>query len=170
MGKMYVLSGSSSSLSGVANLFTIWPTQDRPCILHAIKFSNIGGTHDVGDSGEEILRITYFIGESAMPAGGASGNGIRAVKRGVAIPAPAWSGTATNATGTAGGNRLFMPTTAGGVAFDEDGWNVRVPYLWIPTPEMRFEWTNTDKALSLRLNQQPSDSLDVVITVYVEEM
>ena len=74
-------------------------------------------------------------------------------------------------TQTAGfSGRVFSTITTTGTTVHQDGWNVRVPYVYLPTPEMRPEFSQTDTVFQFRLLTAATNAVQLVITAYVEEL
>ena len=51
---------------------------------------------------------------------------------------------------------------------EADGWNVRVPYIWTPSPEDRLWTSQADTRLVVRLMAAPADSITMYAAVKVE--
>lgn len=159
MGRMYTVYGSTAGIAAAADLLEITPAADKPCVLHAIFMSNVGGTSDAGDAQEELLQVGILIGESATN-GGASSLGTQVNRIGTVAGAFTARGCTTNTT------------VASSSVLHSEGWNVRVPYVYIPTPEMRPVFNSAAGSLRLqfRLMQAPADALNIAYTAYIEEL
>lgn len=160
LGRLYTVTFTAVAITAVQELFYIKPAADKPCFLEAFYLSNVGGTADAGDAQEELLRLEVI----RLPATVTASSG---------GTAPTPNPTAVNdaAAGfTARVNDTTVATTTGTSAtMHADGWNVRVPYVWMPPPEHRFPVANA-QALVVRLNLAPNDSINVSGTAYVREL
>ena len=120
--------------------------------------SNVGGTADAGDAQEELLRLLVRRGHTTIGTGGT-----------VLTPRPLNPNSA--AAGFSASSIVGTVATAGTTHdLHADGWNVRVPYVWLPTPELRPVVTAGETSLVIRLVAAPADALTISGTLYVEEI
>lgn len=160
LGRAYVVPFVAVSIVAVQDLFYIKPAADKVCVVEAVYLSNVGGTADAGDAQEELLRVEIL----RLPATVTVGSGGTA-------PTPNPTAVNDSAAGfTARVNDTTVATTSGTAAtMHADGWNVRVPYVWMPPPEHRLVVANA-QALVVRLNLAPNDPVICNGTCIVREL
>jgi hypothetical protein len=160
MAREYTVSFDNVTVSAAQDLFNLQAAANKPIRIVAVKLNNVGGTADAGDAQEELLRISYKRLASAVTNGS-----------GGTAPTPAKLDSNDAAAGlTARVNDVTTRATSSGATtvIDPDGFNVRIPYLWVPTPEARIEAVNGE-ALIIGLETAPADAISLSGTVYVEE-
>lgn len=160
IGRAYVAEFHNVAISAQQDLFYVKPAADKICVLEAVYLSNVGGSADAGDAQEELYRIEII----RLPATVTVGSGGNSM-----TPNP----TATNdaAAGfTARINDTAVATTSGtALNLHSDGWNIRVPYVWMPPPEHRLLVANA-QALVVRLVSTPADAVTCNGTCIVREL
>lgn len=149
MGRAYAVPFMNVSIAAVQDLFYIKPAADKICIIEAVYFANVGIAADAGDAQEEMLRVEGI----RLPATVTVGSGGTA-------PTPGPFAVNDTAAGfTARVNDTTVATTSGtAVTLHPDGWNVRIPYTWMPPPEHRIVVANA-QAFVFRLNSTPTDAI-----------
>lgn len=163
LGRAYTLTFANVAISAVQDLFYIKAAADKPCVIEAMYLANVGGTADAGDAQEELLRVEWL----RLPATNTVGSGGSASATGTLNPLIV-NDTAASFTGRT--NDTTTATTSGTIrTLHADGWNVRVPYVWMPAPEHRFPTANSD-AFVIRLNTAPADAVSCNGTLYVREL
>lgn len=160
LGRLYTVPFAAVAITATQDLVYIKPAADKICVLEGFYLSNVGGTADAGDAQEELLRIEII----RLPATVTVGSGGSA-------PTPGPSAVNDAAAGFTGRvNDTTVATTSGtAVTLHADGWNVRVPYIWMPPPEHRLPVANA-QALVIRLNTAPADSVTCSGVAYVREL
>src|SRR3990167_5918895 len=127
-GRIYTVVGQSVNLpaTNAFDLVEITPADDKPIRLHAF-FLGQSGSADFGDAQEEGLRIAIIRGHTTSGSGGSA-----------PTPRPL-----NRSDAAAGFTAEVANTTIASVGtthqLHEDCWNVRTPYIYMPTPEMRPE-------------------------------
>lgn len=160
IGRLYTVSFTAVSVSAVQDLFYVKPAADKVCFLEAVYLSNVGGTADAGDAQEELLRLEII----RLPATVTAGSG------GTAPTPRALAVNDAAASFTARVNDTTLATTSGTAqTMHADGFNVRVPYVYLPPPEHRILVANAE-ALVVRLNLAPADAVNLSGTAYVREL
>lgn len=163
IGRVYALTFENVSISASQDLFYVKPAADKICILEAFYLSNVGGTADAGDAQEELLRLVI----NRLPATVTVGSGGSASATGTLNP------LAVNDTsaGFTGRTNDTTPATTSGTArtLHADGWNVRVPYVWMPPPELRILVANAE-AVVVKLLSTPADAVSCSGTCLVREL
>lgn len=164
MARVYTVSFENVSVSAAQDLFMIAPATDKPCVLHALQLSNVGGTADAGDAQEELLRLQIIRGLATVGSGGTSATASTYVSP-TAPGDPAHSFTARV-------NDTTVAVVGGGstVNLFADGWNVRMGYQMIWAPETRPGCTASQTRLVVRLVGAPADAVSMSGTLWVEEI
>lgn len=155
MGRMYTVTFTAvASPTAIWDLFEIRPADDKPCVVHAIV---LGQTTELGDAAEEQLALRLIRGFTSTGSGGAT-------------PTPAPLNPSDAAAGfSAETNNTTIATTGTTVDLHCDSWQIRSPYVWIFTPEMRPAVGQGNTSLVLRASA-PADSITISGTLYVEEL
>lgn len=139
-----------AAITTTADLFHVTAATDAPVTLVAMELYN---TTDFGDAQEEVLSIALV---RAVTGGGTGGTALTEVNY-----SDADAGTVTAAV-------LGLNTTVstGGTVLAHMGWNVRVPFLWCPIPELRPSVDASDDPVVFRLLAAPADSITIGGTIY----
>lgn len=160
VGRLYTVTFAAVSCTAQQDFFYIKPAADKVCVIEAVYLSNVGIGADAGDAQEELYDVELI----RVPATVTVGSG-----GGAFTPNP----TATNDTAagfTARINDTTKATTSGALlVLHADGFNVRVPYIYLPPPEHRTLVANA-QAVVFRLNSTPTDAILISGTMYVREM
>src|SRR6478752_3257211 len=120
---LYTTPFNAVAITAQQDLFEIAGPSDAITIIHAVKLSNLT---EIGNAQEEMLSILYKRGQTTTGSGGST-----------VTP----NSTATGSTAYGGvtkTNNTTKATVGTILTLDADGWNIRTPYLWLPTPEMRL--------------------------------
>jgi hypothetical protein len=159
LARRYSVAFENVAIVAVQDLFEITPAANKPVRLLALFLSNVGGAADAGDAQEELLRIAI----RRVPATITSGSGGSAPTPRLVDPSDAAAGL------TAEVNNTTQATSSGTIeTLHPDGWNIRVPYSLIFTPEMQHEAIN-GQLLVVSLLNAPADSVNCSGVLYVEE-
>lgn len=133
------------AVTAIQDLFELNAPTGIPVCLHRVSLFQ---TSDVGDAAEEILRLLFIRGFTTSGSGGTAPT---AVDLG--------TGGATYG-GTVECNNTTAAVTGTTTTPHSDGWNVRGPYDYIPTPESRIFIPGGGR-LVVNLPAAPADSLTV---------
>lgn len=149
---IYSASFEAQAVTTATDLFECTVAADRPVTLLALSACQ---TTDLQDAAEEVLRIGLYRAVTAGSTGTAStevayGDGDQ----------PAATAAFTHLRGTA---------STGGTLLEVIGWNIRVPLLWCPVPELRPRIDATEDPFSFRLLAAPADSITMSATVFWQE-
>lgn len=162
-GRAYALVFENVSIAAAQDLFYVKPAADKICIIESIYLSNVGGTADAGDAQEELLRVVI----NRLPATVTVGTGGSASATGT-LNSLMTNDTAASFTGRT--NDTGVATTSGTArTLHSDGWNVRIPYVWMPPPEHRIIIANAE-AVVFKLLSTPADAVLCSGTVIVREL
>lgn len=163
LGRAYAFTFVNTAIAAQQDIFYIKPAADKICLIEAIYLSNVGIAADAGDAQEEILDVEIV----RVPATVTVGSGGSASGTGT-LNALAVNDTAAGFT--ARSNDTTKATTSGTLrVLHGDGWNVRIPYVYLPPPEHRPLVANAE-AIVFRLNSTPTDSLTCNGTIIVREI
>lgn len=154
MGRMYTASFSAVAVTAAQDFFEIVAPADSVVVIHGVTISQYT---DVGDAAEELLSVLIKRGQSTSGSGGSS-----------VTPAPLNFGDAAYG-GTVEANNTTKASTGTIVTLHADAWNVRSPFLWLPSPEMRIHLSPSQRA-TVELLAAPADSLTCNGTIYLEEI
>lgn len=155
-GRIYTVRWDTpTAITAQIDVFEIAPADDLPVFIHEIK---IWQTTDLGDAQEEIIGISAQRGFTTSGSGG-----------GTPTVAKRYAGDAA-ASFTAECRNTTLAATGTPDITEGDAWNVRVPYIWTPTPEDRPFCAQKDNRIVIRLDAAPADSLTMMATMKVEEI
>jgi hypothetical protein len=163
LGRAYSINFDNQTFAnadGNVDIFSIVPAGDKICIIEALYLSNVGGTADAGDAQEELLRLTFKRMTATVTITG--GSSFTPVRLGNNDAAAGFTSKFYHAT---------VATTSGTTdVVHADGWNVRVPYVWLPPPEHRIITAVSTSAFIVRLESTVADDIAVSGTLIVREM
>lgn len=163
IGRAYSLVFTATAVAAQQDLFYVKPAADKICVIEAVYLANVGIAADAGDAQEELWDLEMI----RVPATVTVGSGGSASATGTLNPL-AVNDTAAGFTGRT--NDTTKATTSGTLrVLHADGWNVRIPYVWMPAPENRPLVANAE-AFVVRLNSTPTDSVTCNGTIIVREL
>ena len=147
MGRMYTVQFNGQSVSVAQDLFQL-ESLSVPLTLHAVYLSQ---TSDVGDSSAEnllirILRVTDVVTDDLAT--------VQLDK-----------GDATQTADVAVNETTQLVT--GLEVIHSEAWNIALPFIWLPPPEMRVHGVVGD-VIVVNI-PAPADALTMSGTVYFEE-
>lgn len=155
-GRIYYVSWDApTAVTTIIDIFEFVPAANKPIKIHEL---HLWQTLDVGDAQEEIIQLSW---RRNYTTSGSTG--------GTAVAVP------VNPSDTAAGfslecrNTVVAVTGSPLIAF-LDGWNVRVPYIWTPTPDDMPYISAGQTQFVFRLDAAPTDSLTMNAMAIVEEM
>jgi hypothetical protein len=150
---MYAVPFSAVAVTAAQDLWEIVPATAKPCVIHEI---NISQGSDAGDAEEEFLLVSIIRGYSTSGSGGSS-------------PSKNPLDEASAAAGfTAEINNTTVATTGSPLTLRAEYWNIRTPYVYVPTPECRIRTAPATRTV-VRITA-PTDSLTMSGTMLVEEV
>lgn len=126
------------------DLFELNVPSTAVVFVHALELSQ---STEVGDAQEEGLNLLFKRGATTSGSGGST---VTAV--------PLESTTGATYGGTVEANNTTKATAGTIVTVRPDNWNVRAPYLWLPTPEMRIPLAPGVR-FTVELATTPADSI-----------
>ena len=150
---LYTTTFNLVAVTAVQDLFDLLTAADSITVIHAVELSQ---STEVGDAQEEMLNLIFERGATT------ASNGTAVVPNALESGSSAYGGT----TRVNGATR----STAGTIqTLRVDNWNVRMPYLWLPTPEMR-PILGPNVRFVVDLNSTPADAITMSGTLTFEEL
>lgn len=156
-GRIYTVKwDAATAVTASIDVFEIGPAANKPVFIHEIRIWQVGAA-DVGDAQEEVLDVSVIRGLATSGSGGGTPT---VAKRYNGDSAASFTSECRNTT-----------LASAGTAEQEegDGFNVRVPYIWTPTPEDRPFCSNGQTLIVVRLGA-PADSIILNAALKVEEI
>ncbi len=149
MGRRYSVGFTDLPVTAIQDLFQI-EAKTVPVILHSIVLSQ---NSDVGDAAAEnltirIRRVTDAVGDVTPE--------VKLEQRDSAALAT------LNVNDT-------TPLTTGAETLHAECWNIAIPWIWMPPPELRVT-ISPDDAVTVNLPTAPTDSLTMSGVMYFEEI
>lgn len=155
MGLLYTAVFQAVAVTAAQDLLSLLTTAACPVKVH---YFSCGQSTDVGDAAEENLRIRIQRGMTTVGSGGSAP---------AAVPVEA--GNTMTATATPRANDTTAASGGTIVQVWEEVWNVRTPYIWMPTPAMQVT-VGVSTRLAFNLVAAPADSLTMSGTIVWEEL
>jgi len=152
---IYSVEFENVAVTASQDFFEIAPISDRPCLIHACYLSQ---STETGDAEEEMLRVKIIRGHTT---GGSGGSVPTPVALNANEGAADFSAEVNNTTIASGGTPVDVHSEA---------FNVRVGWVYVPTPEIRPLVTSSDGVIVVRLMANPIDSITMSGTLYVAEL
>lgn len=153
-GRMYTAVFQAVAVTAAQDLISLLATASVRIRLYAVY---LGQSTDFGDAAEEQLRIRIRRGMTTVGSGGTT-----------ATPVD-YRNSGTAAVSTARINDTTAASAGTITEVHEETWNVRSPFIWLPTPEMR-PVCDVSTRIAINTPSTPADSLTISGTVYFEEM
>jgi hypothetical protein len=163
IGRAYSINFDNQTFAnadGNVDIFSIVPAGDKICVIEALYLSNVGGTADAGDAQEELLRLTFKRMTATVTITG--GTSFTAVPLSTNDAAAGFTAKFYHAT---------VATTTGATSvLHADGWNIRIPYVWLPPPEHRPIVAVSTSVFVVRLESTVADDVACSGTLIVREL
>lgn len=156
MPRMYVAQTNGVATTVATDIFELVAAATHIIVVHGIEISQ---TSDTGDAQEELLSILLKRGVGNTSGSGGSSPTKSKLQTGAATSAATLEANNTTVAVAGGGSLTTLHASA---------WNVRMPWLWIPTPEMRIVLAPSETLIVGA--PAPADSLTVNATIYWEEI
>lgn len=137
------------------DFFEVASPADAVTILHYIE---LGQTTELGDAAEEQLRVLIKRGQTTSGTGGTQ----------AITPQPLETGSSAYG-GVVDINNTTKASAGTIVTIDARAWNVRSPFVWMPTPEMR-PILGPSIRLTVELGTTPADSITMDGVMVFEEL
>lgn len=146
--RVYAATFNNVAVTAQQDLFEITAPSTAAVVLLELSLSQ---TTDFGDAQEEGLAILVKRGATTSGAGGST-----------PVASQVFSSAAFG--GTVEANNTTKATGGTPVTLHAEAWNVRVPFLWVPTPETRPVIAPSGR-LVVELATTPADSITMSGTV-----
>jgi hypothetical protein len=151
---MFTITFDAVSVAAAQDLLSVLPAANEPIRLH---YAEISQSTEAGDAAEEGLNILITTGNTTVGSGGSA-----------QVPTPLdINDAAADATGRKNDTTAASAGTL--VKHYAGNWNVRTPFVYMPTPEMRPRCQNAEY-LCLRLITVPADAIIMSGFMVFEEM
>lgn len=154
MGRVYVATIEGIAVTVQQDLFEVVAPSDMSVIVLEVGISQ---ETNEADANEEQLRIVL---QSGYTTTGSGGSGITA--------APNASGDAAE-TMVIARNNTTKATVGTILTHHAESWNVRAPFLWLPTDKCKIE-LKASRRFVVRLNTTPDASITFNAVVKLEEI
>lgn len=151
---VYTAVFDATAVTTATDLFETTVASNRPVTALGMT---LGQTTDLGDAQEEVLRIGLY-------------RGVTAGSTGTAVTETAYTDAGLQ-TATAAVVTLRGTASTGGTLIEVIPWNIRIPLLWCPIPELRprFSAGDATAVYSFRLIAAPADSVTMFGTLFWKE-
>ena len=154
MGRLYVAHFRDVGITLAQDLFSILPGVEKPIALHYVVISQ---NTDVSDAAEEGLTIGIVTGNTSPGSGGSA-----------LTAEPLNFGDAAD-DATVRSNDTTEVSVGTAVQKHSEVWNIRTPWIYLPTPETRIKSANA-LYLAVQLITAPADSITTSGTIIFEEL
>ena len=155
MSRIYSAEFADVAVTADQDLFSLLVGDDEPIKLLGCIISQ---NSDLGDSAAEGLTIKITRGLGTVGSGGTAPTARNIDSRGGA------------ATTTVRANDTVPASVGTAVDLHSEVWNIRMPFIYMPIPELRFRVDQVDDILVVNLSADPADSLTCSGTIYWEEL
>lgn len=155
MGLFYTAQFNAVAVAAQQDFFEITAPSDAIVAIHWIRITQ---TTELGDAAEEELSILFKRGATVSGSGGTAT--IAGVPTEFGFPA---HGSVIDINNTTKANTGTIAT------LHSDSWNIRTPFEWLPTPELRFILSPSQR-FTVELGTTPADSITCNGTMYFEEI
>lgn len=151
----YTVKFAGVAVTAQQDFFEIAPADDKPIIIVKIELTQ---STEVGDSQEEGLDVRLVAGNTVSGSGGSAFTPL------------------LNSAGyaAAGASCEINNTTKANTGTERElwasNWNVRMPWIYQPTPEEYFVISQADSRVCLRLGTTPADSITMSGTLVFMEL
>lgn len=152
-GRVYSASFAGVAISAVADIFEI--TGGSTVVTEILSF-HLSQETLTKDEDEQFLNILWQSGQTTSGSGGAT-----------VTPRPRMKGDSASVATVERGNTT---QASGGtiVTHVSESFNVRIPYLWLPTPEQTL-WLQPSERGTWSIEDAPSESTTFNATVVFKE-
>ncbi len=155
MAKIYSAEFADVSVAAAQDFFSLLVGDDEPIKLLGCVISQ---KTDYGDSTAEGLTIKIIRGWGTVGTGGTAPTALNLDAKGGA------------ATTTVRANDTTEASAGSAVEMHSEAWNIQMPWIYMPIPELRIRVDQTDDLLSVSLITAPGSAILCSGTIYWEEM
>jgi len=155
MAKIYSAEFADVSVAAAQDFFSLLVGDDEPIKLLACFISQ---KTDFGDANAEGLTIKIIRGWGTVGSGGSAPTPINLDGKGGA------------ATTTVRANDTTEASAGSPVDVHSEAWNIQMPWIYLPIPELRIRVDQADDLISVSLITVPGSAILCSGTIYWEEM
>ncbi len=155
MSKIYSAEFSDVAVAAAQDIFSLLVGADEPISLMGFILSQ---NTEFGDAAAEQLTIKIIRGWGTVGSGGSAPTARNLDSKGGA------------ATTTVRANDTTEASVGGTDIMHSECWNIRMPMIYLPIPELRIRVDQGDDIISVSLITVPDDSITMSGTIYWEEM
>lgn len=155
MGRVYSSTFSAVAVTALQDFFSLVVAANEPIKL---LYCSISQSSDLGDAEEEGLRISIIRGWGTVGSGGSA---LAEIPNRSKVGAASASCRSNDTTEASAGTPVTLL---------DEVWNIRMPWVYLPTPEMAIVADVDDDILSITLLDAPTDEITVSGTIIWEEM
>lgn len=154
LGMMYTAQFSGVAVAAQQDLFEVVAPSDAVVVIHQIVLAQ---SSETGDAQEEGLLVQLKRGATTSGTAGTT-----------VTPVPLQAGFAA-AGSTVEANNTTKATSGTIVTLHSEAWNIRAPWMWLPSPELRIV-VSPGIRFTVELATTPADSITMGGTIYFEEI
>ncbi len=155
MSRIYSAEFADVAVTVAQDLFSLLVGDDEPIKLMGFILSQ---NTEFGDAAAEQLTVKIIRGWGTVGSGGSAPTPINLDGKGGA------------ATTTVRANDTTEASAGSAVDLHSECWNIRMPMIYMPIPELRIRVDQGDDIISVSLITVPDDSITMSGTIYWEEM
>jgi hypothetical protein len=155
MGLKYAIPIAATAVTAQVDFWEYTAPADAIAIIHYIEITQ---STEVGDAMEEGLVVLLKRGSTTTGTGGSQAVTPAPLEFG--FPAAGGVADTLNTTKATGGTIVTLHSAA---------WNVRAPFIYLPTPEYRIVLSPSQR-FTVELGTTPADSITVQGTLIFEEI
>ena len=153
-GRVYTVQFAAVAATAQQDFFEFVAAAAKPLRLLSLTLSQ---ETEVGDAAEEMLRVAIKRGQTTSGSGGSAPT---PVPMNATDAAAGFTAEANNTTKASAGTIVTLHTEA---------WNVRMPLVYMPTPDMQPELVGGGR-MTVELLTTPADSITISGVAYLEEV
>ena len=159
MGRIFSARFEDIAKTVIGDIFSLASPTSGVGVLHQIDLAQ---STETGDAAEEMLTLRIVTGNTTV--GNTNGTAPTAIPFQLG-DVPTVTVRANDDVEVSGGTQVIKYSTS---------WNVRVPWLYLPTPETRIHFNEliagTTTFLALQVITTPADSISMTGTIIWEEV
>ena len=155
MSRIYSAEFADVAVAAAQDLFSLLVGDDEPIELIGCIISQ---NTEFGDAAAEQLTLKIIRGWGTVGSGGTAPTPINLDGKGGA------------ATTTVRANDTTEASAGTAVDVHSECWNIRMPFIYMPIPELRIRVDQADDILSVSLITVPDDSITASGVIYWREM
>lgn len=155
----FTISFSVVAVAAQQDFFSFSPLDDAPITIVACILKNVGIAADAGDAKEQLWGVEICRGNTSIGSGGSNPTGVK-LNTLDTTTIPTTNLRANDTTKISAGTRTLCHA---------DGFNHRVGWEYIPTPDMQWTFRQSDNFIAVQLMTTPSESVNISGTLYLRQ-